>query len=45
MAHVIRLEESSNIVTEFATAGAEKPKVVKQRITAKTLFGNKGSAT
>jgi hypothetical protein len=45
LAHLIRLQESSNFVSEFAAARAEKPKGDKQRITAKTLFGNKGSAT
>ena len=39
--HPIRLLESSNIVTEFAGARAEKPKANKQRIAAKDLFGTK----
>jgi hypothetical protein len=45
LAHLIRLQESSSIVTEFAAARAEKPKADKQRITAKDLYGKKGSAT
>ena len=45
MTHLIRLQECSDIVAEFATTKAEKPKADKQRITARDLFGNKGSAT
>ena len=44
MVHLIRLQENSNIVTEFAATKVEKAKADKQRITAKNLFGNKGSA-
>jgi len=45
MAHLIRLQENSSIVTEFAVARAEKLKADKRRITPKNLYGNKGSAT
>ena len=45
IAHVIRLQDSSDIVDEFAATRSEKPRADKQRITAKRLFGNKGSAT
>ena len=45
MAHLIRLQEISIIVTEFAAARAQKPKAYKQRITTKNLYGNKRSAT
>jgi hypothetical protein len=45
MAHLIRLQESSDIVADFAAFRAEEPKANKQRISAKNLFGNKGSAT
>ncbi len=45
MAHMIRIQESSDIVDEFAATRYEKLIADKQRITAKTLFGNKGSAT
>jgi hypothetical protein len=45
MAHLIRLQECSDIVAEFATTKAEKPKADQQRITARDLFSNKGSAT
>ena len=45
IAHLIRLQDSSDIVDEFAATRSEKPKADKQRITAKRLFGNKGSAT
>jgi hypothetical protein len=44
LAHLIRLQKSSDIFIEFATVIAEKPKAHQQRITAKNLFGNKGSA-
>jgi hypothetical protein len=45
MAHLIKLQKSSDIVNEFAATRYEKPKADKQRITSKNLFGNKGSAT
>jgi hypothetical protein len=45
VAHSIRLQESSDIVADFLAANAEKPKADKSRITAKTMFGLKGSAT
>ena len=45
MAHLIMLQDSSDIVADFAATKAEKPKAGKQRISAKNLFGNKGSAT
>jgi hypothetical protein len=44
MAHLIRLQECSDIVDEFEATRSEKLKADKQRITARTLFGNKGSA-
>ncbi len=44
LAHLIRLQESYDNITEFAAARAEKPNTNKQRITAKNLFGNNGSA-
>ncbi len=45
MVHLIKLQDCSDIVDEFAATRSEKPKADKQRITAETLFGNKGSAT
>ena len=41
----IRLQESLHIVADFRAANAEKPKANKSRITAKIMFGLKGSAT
>ncbi len=45
VAHSIKLHECSSIVTEFLEAVAEKLKSDKSIITAKTMFGLKGSAT
>ena len=45
MAYSLLLRESSNVVAEYAFAGVEKTKADKTRITAKTMFGLKGSAT
>ncbi len=45
LAHLIKLQESSIVVTEIAAARAENPKANKQRIAAKNLLGNRGSAT
>ncbi len=45
MAHLIRLQESSDIVADFAATKAEKSKADKQCITAAMLFRNKGGAT
>ncbi len=41
----IRLQESSEIASNALALNAKKPKVNKSRITAKTMFGLKGSAT
>ena len=45
MALFIRLQECSDIVDDIVATRSEKPKADKQRITAKTLFSIKGSAT
>ncbi len=45
MAHLIRLQESSDIVADFAATKAEKPKAEKHCITPKDLFGIKGYST
>ncbi len=45
VAYYLLLRESSNVVADYASARAEKPKADKTRITAKSMFGLKGSAT
>ena len=45
VAQNLRLMEAGKIVNEWVAAGAQNPKPEKTRITAKTMFGLKGSAT
>lgn len=45
VAHNLRLQETCKVFADFLASSAERPRTDKSRITAKTMFGLKGSAT
>ena len=45
VAQNLRLEDTCKVFAEFLASSAERPKTNKSRITAKIMFGLKGSAT